>query len=209
MQEKVTVAKPGAFRLADFKSTRNDEKAEVSKEPVPLSVIRIAHVKDYVRLHEDTAAYWSGELDFVTVPIKGEKQGALHLISPGLAHLLPPNLVQHFGLALATKPYDEFFLCHVPTRGLENSTWLQSDALACEEAMGRWVMVNSLRTDGHERYGVTFAKDNDFVPVPNWPTESLEYLIGVTFGAGDHKSRCIIDEEHPGLVRLLGGKVEA
>ena len=39
-----------------------------------------------MRLHPDEDAYWSPELCFVNVPIKGQKRDTLHLIDEELAH---------------------------------------------------------------------------------------------------------------------------
>ena len=77
---------------------------------------KIAAAKDFVRLHPDEETYWSPELCFVNVPIKGQKRDTLHLINEDLAmRHLPSGKIQHFRLALATKPHDAFFLCEVPT----------------------------------------------------------------------------------------------
>ena len=46
---------------------------------------------------------------------------------------LPSGEILRFRLALATKPHDVFFLCHVPTRNLDN-TWNESNLQACEQA---------------------------------------------------------------------------
>jgi hypothetical protein len=206
----IGIEKPApTWTLADFKSVRNEEKAEITKEPTPLPVIRAPHVNDFVRLHEDTENYWSDELSFVTVPVKGEKTGTLHLILPNIARLLPPKKVEHSRLALASKPFDEFFLCRVPTRGIETSAWAMSEALACEEVTTRWAIVYSLRSEGIERYGTRHADDNEFVPPPKWPTQSLQEIITITFGDGSHTSNIITDSEHPGLSRLLGRKVNS
>ncbi len=54
------------------------------------------------------------ELCFVNVPVKGQKRDLLHLVDEDL---VPPDVlpqVLHFRLALASKPHDVFFLCHVP-----------------------------------------------------------------------------------------------
>ena len=75
-----------------------------------------------MRLHPDEETYWSHELCFVNVPIKGQKRDTLHLIDEDLAmRYLPSGKIQRFRLALATKPFDVFFLCHVPSRNLTTS----------------------------------------------------------------------------------------
>jgi hypothetical protein len=70
----------------------------------------------------------------VHVPIKGQKRDLLHLINEELAECyLPSDRIQRFRLALATKPYDVFFLCHVPSQNLDNA-WNDSNLRACHQA---------------------------------------------------------------------------
>ena len=77
-----------------------------------------------MRLHPDPA-YWSDELCFVTVPVIGAKDGHLHLIDETLAMAyLASKKIERFRLALASKPNDVFFLCHVPAR-----TWTTSGTI--------------------------------------------------------------------------------
>ena len=73
---------------------------------------------------------------------KGQKRDTLHLIDEGLAQqYLPSARVQRFRLALATKPNDVFFLCHVPSRGLDN-IWNATNLQACEQAKRLWTASN-------------------------------------------------------------------
>ena len=63
-----------------------------------------------MRLHPDEENYWSDELCFVNVPIKGQKRDTLHLIDEELAmRYLPSGAISRCRLALAAKPYDVFF----------------------------------------------------------------------------------------------------
>ena len=65
----------------------------------------IAQAKDFVRLHPNEDTYWSPELCFVNVPIKGQKRDTLHLIDEDLAmRYLPSGRILRFRLVLATKP---------------------------------------------------------------------------------------------------------
>ena len=81
----------------------------------------ISQAKDFVRLHADEESYWSPELCFVNVPIKGQKQDTLHLIEEDLAmQYLPSGRIKRFRLALATQALRRFFLCHVPTQNTDN-----------------------------------------------------------------------------------------
>jgi hypothetical protein len=69
----------------------------------------IAGAKDFVRLHKDEGKYWSPELCFVVVPIKGQKRDSLQLIDEDLAlQYLESGKILRFRLALATKPHDVF-----------------------------------------------------------------------------------------------------
>ncbi len=109
------IPKPGKFSLDKFKSTQAASAAGVETLLTALPHYSIAEAKDFVRLHPDEDEYWSVELCFVNVPIKGQKHDTLHLIDEGLAkQYLPSARIQRFRLALATKPNDVFFLCHVP-----------------------------------------------------------------------------------------------
>ena len=77
-------------------------------------------------MHPDEE-YWSDELCFVNVPIKGQKHDTLHLIEEDLAmRYLPSARIQRFRVALAAKPCDVFFLCIVPTQNIDNS-WVSSN----------------------------------------------------------------------------------
>ena len=80
----------------------------------PLPVHNMAAAKDFVRLHPDEENYWSAELCFMDVPIKGQKHNTLHLIDEDLAlQFLEAGEIKRFRLALATKPDDVF----LPLRG--------------------------------------------------------------------------------------------
>jgi hypothetical protein len=131
------------------------------------------------------------------VPIEGSKKDTLHLINEELAlRYLPPALIQRFRLALATKPYDHFFLCHVPSQRLDNS-WNESNLASCIQAKAKWSLVTSLE----DHYQSEYAKDADAFPEPSWPSASLTKLIGVSF------ANCLIQRpDHPGLLRRIGAK---
>ena len=110
---------PGEFSLQKFKSTQAHRGRRNAADGA--ATYRIAQAKDFVRLHPNEDEYWSPELCFVTVPIKGQKRDTLHLIDEDLASNTCRALeFSASGLALATKPHDVFFLCHVPTRNLDN-----------------------------------------------------------------------------------------
>ena len=121
-ENSVPIAKPGEFNLDKFKAKRAATVANVETLPSPLPVHNMAAAKDFVRLHPDEENYWSAELCFVDVPIKGQKHNTLHLIDEDLAlQFLEAGEIKRFRLALASKPNDVFFLCEVPTQNLDNS----------------------------------------------------------------------------------------
>jgi hypothetical protein len=199
--EPVSIRKPGEFNLGKFKSSRAATIAGVETLQVGLPVLRIADAKDWIRLHPDEENYWSDELCFVNVPIKGQKRDLLHLIDETLAmRFLNSKKILRFRLTLATKPHDVFFLCQVPSQNLDNS-WNDSTLRACQNAKKLWTEVTSRREEGYESYKVTFSHDKDAFPEPKWPKQSLDELIYRTF-----EDRRIEDENHPALARLIGAK---
>ena len=137
----------------------------------------------------------------MNVPIKGSKRDTLHLIEEELAmRFLPSARIQRFRLVLATKPYDVFFLCQVPSQNLDNA-YNASNLKACEQAKTFWTQATSRREEGVEAYKVTFTRDDNPFPEPKWPSQSLAELIEKTFAG-----RMINSEDHPGLLRLIGAR---
>jgi hypothetical protein len=66
-----------------------------------LPLARFGEVKDFVQLHPDEEAYWSPEMCFVNVPIKGQKRDTLHLIDEDIAlQYLSGGKILRFRLAL-------------------------------------------------------------------------------------------------------------
>ena len=199
--EALSVPKPDTFSLNKFKSKRAAAIANVETLLTALPHHSISQAKDFVRLHPDEEKYWSPELCFVNVPIKGQRD-TLHLIDEELAmRYLPSAKILRFRLALATKPGDVFFLCHVPSRNTDNS-WNASNLQACEKAKTFWIQATSRKEEGVEAYKIDVARDADAFPAPKWPTQTLEEIIGRTFEG----SRQITTEDHPGLLRLIGAK---
>ncbi len=198
------IAKPaGGFKLDGFKSKRAATIANVGTDPGPLTISSISRIKDFVWLHPDEDNIWSPELCFVEVPIPGAKDAQLHLIYEDIAmRYLPSAKIKRFRLALASKPYDKFFLASVPTQNLENS-WNGSNLQACERSKTQWVQVSSRRSEGADCYQIDYAKDADAFPPTKWPEDAtLDELIARAFGP----DRMITHDGHPGLLRLLGAK---
>ena len=199
--EELSIAKPSTFGLNKFVSKRSAALANVETLQTALPHHNISQAKDFVRLHPDEDTHWTPELCFVNVPIKGDKRDTLHLIEEELAmRYLPSAKIQRFRLALATKPYDIFFLAHVPTRNVDNS-WNATNIKACEQAKTQWVQASSRREENVDGYKIDFSRDPEAFPQPKWPTQPLDELIERTFAG-----RMIIEETHPGLLRLIGAK---
>jgi hypothetical protein len=198
--EPISIPKPeGSDGLDKFKSKRPATIAGVETLLTGLPHHSISEAKDFVRLHPDESKYWSPELCFVNVPIKGQKRDTLHLIDEDIAmRYLPSSRILRFRLALASKPNDIFFLCHVPSRNLDNS-WNGTNLDGCEKAKTLWTQVTSRKEEGVESYKIQFARDPDAFPSPNWPNQTLDDLILGTFPA-------ITTADHPALLRLIGAK---
>jgi hypothetical protein len=197
----LTIAKPDEFALEKFKSKRPPSLTGVETLLTALPHHSMSAAKDFVRLHPNEAEYWSPEFCFVNVPIKGQKRETLHLIDEELAlRYLPSGRIQRFRLALAAKPQDNFFLCHVPTQNLDNA-WNETNLKGCNEAKTLWAQAISRRDEGVDGYQIIFTRNKDVFPEPTWPTQKLESLIVVTFAG-----RVIDHENHPGLLRLIGAK---
>jgi hypothetical protein len=197
----IPIVKPGEFDLDKFKAKRTATVANVETLQSPLPVHNMAAAKDLVRLHPDAENYWSDELCFMDVPIKGQKHNTLHLIDEDLAlRFLEAGEIKRFRLALASKPYDVFFLCVVPTQNLDNS-WNDTNLEACEKAKMNWTKAISRKGEGAENYKITAAKEPDAFPDPVWPKQSLGELIARAFAG-----RTIEVEDHPALLRKIGAK---
>lgn len=198
--EPVSITKPPEkFNLDQFKSKRSPLIAGVETLQTALPHYRLSDANDFARLHPNEENSWSAEFCFVIVPIKGMKDGALHLIDETLAMAnLPSKKIQRFRLALATKPYDVFFLCHVPSQNLDNE-WNKTNLQGCEQAKQFWTQLTSRKAEGIEGYQISFSKSQQAFPEPKWPNQSLDALIEVTFN-----NRMICDKDDPGLKRLLG-----
>ena len=200
-EEPISIAKPSEGGLEKFRSKRSASIPGVETLLTALPHHRMAEAWDWVRLHPSEEEYWSPEFCFVHVPVKGQKRGTLHLIDEELAmRHLPSGRIQRFRLALATKPFDNFFLCHVPSQNLDN-LWNDSNLRACFQAKTLWTQATSRRDEGVDGYKIDWAEDQDTFPQPNWPKQKLEELIFATF-----TGRMIDREDHPGLLRLRGAK---
>ena len=197
----ISIPKPREFSLDKYKSTLKATVANVETLLTALPHCSLSQAKDLVRLHPDEERYWSPELCFVNVPVKGQQRDTLHLIDENLAmRYLPSARILRFRLALASKPYDVFFLCHVPSQNLDNP-WNAAALKGCVQAKTGWTQATSRKAEGVENYKIDASRDEDPFPEPKWPTQTLAELIGVTF-----EGRVIETRDHPGLLRLIGAK---
>ena len=129
-----SIQKPAGFSLDRFKSKRAASVAGLDNLVDGMPHFPVGQVKDFFRTHPNEEEYWSSELCFVPVPIKGQKRDTLHLIDEDLAmDYLPSGKIKRFRLALATKPFDVFFFIEVPSQNLDNG-WNTSAIAACEQA---------------------------------------------------------------------------
>ena len=198
-ENSTSIVKPDGFNLDKFKAKQPATIANVETLQSPLPVHNMAAAKDFVRLHPDEENYWSPELCFVDVPVKGQKHTTLHLIDEDLAlEFLEAGEIKRFRLALASKPNDVFFLCAVPTQNLDNS-WNDTNLEACEKAKTSWTLVISRKVEGVENYKIKSAKNPRAFDDPKWPTQSLGELITRAFAG-----RMIETEDHPALLRKIG-----
>ncbi|SRR6266851_501690 len=189
-------------RLDKFKS-KKPGTAGLETAPEVLSILKVGDTNDFVRLHPNEDEYWSDEMCFVSVPIKGEKKDRLHIIDEELAlRYLPNKKIRRFRLALATKPYDAWFLCMVPSVHLDNQ-WNNDALKACHQATTHWIQVSSRKEEspGREGYKIDKAKDVDAFPEPKWPSQTLEELIELSFNGA-----MIETEDDPSLHRLIGAR---
>jgi hypothetical protein len=184
-----------------FKSKNAPSISNVEHLLTALPILKIGDVGDWARLHPSEEDYWSCELCFVSVPIKGTKRDMLHVIDDDLAvQYLPAKKIKRHRLALACKPHDVFFFCIVPSQNLDNA-WNVDALTACNKAQTHWVQALSRRSENAEGYEIKFAQDESAFPEPKWPSRSLDELLEVTF-----RDANIDHERHPGLLRLIGAK---
>src|SRR5258707_9508780 len=148
------------FDINDFKSDADTSHVGTLLRPLPHHTL--AQANDFVRLHPDEGKYWSPELCFAKVPILGQKQDTLHLIKKEVAirNQIPAGRVLFFRLTLAAKPGRQFFLCHVPSRNLDNP-YNRNSVEGCQLARTAWIQASSKRVEGMEGYHLTSTKDPD------------------------------------------------
>ena len=195
------IAKP-SNTLDKFKSKRAATSYGVDNLVDGMPHQKIGETRDFFRLHPDEEEFWSDELCFVMVPVKGSKRDSLHLIAEDLAvEYLPSGKVLRFRLALGSKPYDVFFLAHVPSQNLDN-TWNSTALQACEQAKTLWTQAISRKDEGVDSYKVDKARNREAFPEPKWPRGlTLDDLIAKAFAG-----RMIDTPDHPALLRLIGEK---
>jgi hypothetical protein len=80
-----SIQKPAGFSLDRFKSKRAASVAGLDNLVDGMPHMPVGQVKDFFRVHPSEEEYWSSELCFVPVPIKGQKRDTIHLIDEDLA----------------------------------------------------------------------------------------------------------------------------
>jgi len=72
------------------------------------------------------------------------------------------------------------------------------------ETLGVKKLITTVPVRRSEAYKIDAARDADAFPEPEWPTQSLNDLIFITFAG-----RMIEREDHPGLLRLIGARIDS
>jgi hypothetical protein len=206
MNDQTLKAKPGlkivkpSF-IEKFKSKNAPTISGVETLLTPLPILKIGEVGDWARLHSNESDYWTPEMCFVSVPIKGANRDMLHVIDDDLAvQYLSTKKIRRHRLALASKPHDVFFLCVVPSQNLDNK-WNADARTACYKAQTHWIQAMSRMSEGIDGYKIEFARDQEAFPAPKWPSRPLDELLEITFAAAN-----IDHDRHPALLRLIGAK---
>jgi hypothetical protein len=200
--EKTPISKPSATSaLNKFKSKRAPGLPRTNSKPDVLDIRPIGELTDYVRL-SPLEHHWSEEFCFTAVPIDGQKDSILHLITEELAEkYLPPKLVKRFRLALASgATKGSFFLCLVPSQNLTNG-YNQTALECCIDGKRQWVMASSLKEKNQERYHINYAEEEDFAPAPDWESMPTVDELVLTKFAG---LLSIDTPDHPALLRRRG-----
>ena len=195
------IAKPSAFDLDKFKSKRAAAMADVETLQTALAASSHRKAKDFVAASRTRKITGRTELCFVNVPIKGQRRDTLHLIEEELAmQYLPSGSILRFRLALATKPYDVFFLATCRRR---TSTTRGTRPTCRPASRRRRCGCRPPAAKERRRRGLQdrLRPSTRRFPEPKWPTQSLAELIGVTFAG-----RMIDTRRSSGLLRLIGAK---
>ena len=132
-QQPVQIPKPGEKpSLNKFKSKSAATIGGVETMLTGLPHHSISDARDFVRLHEDEANYWSDELCFVSVPIVGQKKDTLHPDRRGYRYAIPAELA-HPAVSAGARDQAQrlVFLCHVRSRNLDNQ-WNETSLDGCE-----------------------------------------------------------------------------
>ena len=135
MADVIPIVKPSGFSLDKFKTKGGTAATSVGTLQAALMHCKIKEAKDFVRLHKSEDDFWTPELCFVNVPTSRARSETLYTSSMRSLRLAIWLTVRSndFRLALASKPFDAFFPCHVPSTNLDNE-WNASALIACEQA---------------------------------------------------------------------------
>ena len=171
VEEETPIEKPSAFNLNKFKSKQAAAMANVETLQTGLAAsTRSPQAKDFVRLHPDEETYWSPELCFVNVPIKGQKRDTLHLIDEDLALQLPAEREDSCASAWHWRPSPTTSSSSATSRPERGQHVERKQPAGCEQAKTLWVQATSRKEEGVDAYKIDLARDADAFPEPKWPT---------------------------------------
>ena len=161
----------------------------------------ISQAKDFVRLHSKEEKYWSPELCFVSVPIKGQKHDTVHLIArvwqitpsaPRQNPPVPPGARHQAARRILLVPR--------PVANLDN-VWNATNLQACEQAKTLWTQQPREESRMSKATKSTWRVIKTPFPHQSGQRNRLNaarrYLRGLMIETADH----------PGLLRLVGAKV--
>lgn len=146
--------------------------------------------------------FWRGHPDPETrtdlYTLDAQKLGGegLYAVSPEVgAHI--PDQIRRVQLRLAVTAQGAPYIVPIPQAGLDgrSNPWHESLARAFTLSQQHWIRVSANLSRGC--YDVFQAQGA--LPDPQWPSESFEQLLELTF-----EGRMITDTEHPLVQQLLG-----
>ena len=194
-----TITKPGGFTLDRFKTKRAAAIANVETLLTALPHLRIAQAKDFVRLHPNEDDYWSPELCFVNVPIKGQKHDTLHLIDEDSPYATcRARRFSASGWRWRRSP--RYSSCPTSRHGTSTTRGTRPNRglRAGEDAMGAGHQSDARRTSTATR---------STCPRPRrLPTAEVADAAARRTDRATFAGRMIDREDHPGLLRLIGAR---
>ena len=178
----MSIPKPSKSQLDMFKSTRDPSIAGVETLLTALPHHNMSEAKDWVRLHPDEENYWSPELCFVHRADQRAKTRPAASDQRRSGQALPrqrSDPALSLGAGDQSRTTSSFSVtCRRRTSTTPGTT--PACGLACRPR-AKWAQATSRKGENAEGYQITYAKDQDSFPEPNWPKQTLDELILVTF----------------------------